>query len=94
MKNFMMLHVVTSGRCWLEVKGAAGRLLRPGDLALVPHGEGHQLASEPDLVGEKLFELPREQVSQRYENLRLGGGGAPATRCAVFSSLRIQPRIC
>lgn len=85
MRGFLMLHVVTSGRCWLEVEGAPNRLLQPGDLALVPHGEGHQLSSEPGLAGAKLFEIPREQVSERYEILRLGGGGVPATVvCGVF----------
>ena len=85
MTGFLMLHVVTSGRCWLEGEGAPNRLLEPGDLALVPHGEGHQMASQPGMVGARLFEIPREQVSERYEILRLGGGGAPATAvCGVF----------
>ena len=34
----LMFHVVTSGRCWLEVEGADPRMLLPGDFALVPHG--------------------------------------------------------
>jgi hypothetical protein len=79
MSNFLMLHVVTSGRCWLEVEETEGRLLQPGDLALLPHGQGHQIASDLGMVGAKLFEIPRVQVSERYEILRLGGGGAPAT---------------
>ena len=45
-----MFHFLTSGQCWLEVQGAERRLLRPGDLALVPHGEGHRLASEPGIT--------------------------------------------
>jgi AraC-like DNA-binding protein len=85
MKNFLMLHVITAGRCWLEVDSTPGRMLQQGDLALVPHGEGHQISSEQGMAGEKLFEIPREQVSERYEILRLGGGGAPATMiCGVF----------
>jgi len=76
MKGCLMFHFLTSGRCWLEVEGAEQRLLQPGDLALVPHGEGHRLASEPGFAALKLFDLPREQVSERYEILRLGGGGA------------------
>jgi len=76
MSGCLMFHVVTSGRCWLEVEGAEQRLLQPGDLALVPHGEGHRLASEPGIAAAKLFDLPREQVSERYEVLRHGGGGA------------------
>lgn len=85
MANLLMLHVLTAGRCWLEVEGTPRRLLQPGDLALVPHGQGHLLASEPGMEGSKLFETPRELVSERYEILRLGGGGAPATMiCGVF----------
>jgi AraC-like DNA-binding protein len=85
MEGFLMLHVVTSGRCWLEAEGEANRLLQRGDLALVPHGQGHKITSEPGLAGEKLFEISREQVSERYEILRLGGGGTPASLiCAVF----------
>jgi AraC-like DNA-binding protein len=85
MKAFLMLHVVISGRCWLEVEGVSNRLLQPGDLVLVPHGEGHQIASEPGMKGAKLFETPRQKVSERYEILRLGEGGARATViCSVF----------
>jgi AraC-like DNA-binding protein len=76
LKDCLMFHVVTSGRCWLEVEGAERRLLQPGDLALVPHGEGHRLVSEPGVRAAKLFDLPRECVSERYEILRHGGGGA------------------
>lgn len=78
-KDCMMFHVVTAGQCWLEVEGTERRLLRPGDLALVPHGEGHRLVSEAGVPAQGLFDLPREQVSDRYEILRHGGGGAPAT---------------
>src|SRR5262245_52337941 len=75
----LMFHVVTSGRCWLDVPDVPPRLLQPGDLALVPHGLGHRLLSEPGAPSEKLFDLPREVVSERYEILRHGGGGAPTT---------------
>jgi AraC-like DNA-binding protein len=72
----LMFHVVTAGRCLLEVQGGEQRVLQPGDLALVPHGKGHQLMSEPGVSAERLFDLPREQISERYEILRHGGGGA------------------
>jgi AraC-like DNA-binding protein len=85
MRGFLMLHVVTSGQCWLEVDGIPNRLLRAGDLALVPRGEGHQIAGKPGRKGAELFKIPRERVSERYEILRLGGGGAPTTLvCGVF----------
>src|SRR5690349_9981909 len=58
LQDCLMFHVVTSGRCWLEVAGER-RLLQPGDLALVPHGKGHRLLSAPSARAAKLFDLPR-----------------------------------
>lgn len=75
----LMFHAVTAGRCWLEVDGAEPRWLQPGDLALVPHGRGHVLRSAAGAASVDLFDLPRELVSERYELLRHGGGGAPTT---------------
>lgn len=72
----LMFHVVTSGQCWIEVDGIEPSLLQPGDLALVPHGEGHRGASEPGQPGPGLFDLHREYLSERYEIIRHGGGGA------------------
>lgn len=76
MPGSLMFHVVTSGRCWLEVEGAEPRLLEPGELALVPHGEGHCLVSEAGVAGPGLFDAPREEISERFEIIRYGGGGA------------------
>jgi AraC-like DNA-binding protein len=85
MQNCLMLHVVTSGRCVLAVEGTPNRRIQPGDLALVPHGRGHVIASAPGLAASNLFEIPREQVSERYETLRLGGDGEQTTMiCGLF----------
>jgi AraC-like DNA-binding protein len=85
-ENTLMFHIVTSGRCWLEVEGVEPRLIEPGDLALVPHGQGHRMASEPDFEGAKLFDIPREFASDRYEVIRQGGGGEPVSIiCSVVS---------
>lgn len=75
----LMFHVVTSGSCTMVVPGAEPRALRPGGLALVPHGQGHRLESEATVPGIGLFEVPREEVSDRYELLRIDGGGDPVT---------------
>ena len=102
MQDCMMFHVVTAGECRLEVPGAEVCTLRPGALALVPHGRGHSLSSGSDVTAAKLFDLPRELVSDRYENLRHGGGGAPTTMlCAAVRFedpaaqhlLRLLPRL-
>ena len=75
-KDCLSFHVVTSGGCWLQVEGADPLLLRPGDLALVPHSDGHCIASEPNVLALRLEELQFEKVSERYYILRYGGGGA------------------
>jgi len=75
MEGCMMFHVVTAGRCWLETEGTEPRLLRQGSLALVPHGTGHCLRSDPKAGAEPLFDIPVEKVSERYEIMRHGGGG-------------------
>lgn len=75
----LMFHIVTAGECWLEVAGVDPCRLRTGSFALVPHGRGHRLASQPGAPAIGLFEAPTERVSERYEILRHGGGGTPAT---------------
>lgn len=74
----LMFHVVIDGSCWLEVGEAARFRLHPGDLALVPHGAGHLLRSDPAARTPGLFDLPRDAVSERYEVIRVDGGGEPA----------------
>ena len=71
----MMFHVVTAGHCWLEVEGDGPRLLQQGSLALVPHGTGHRIRSSQTAEAEPLFDIPVEQVSDRYEIMRYGGTG-------------------
>lgn len=102
MRAWLMFHVVTTGQCWIEVEGADRRRLRPGDLALVPRGEGHRLVSEAGVPAAPLFSLPREIVSERYEILRHGGGGAPVTMIcgamrfddpAAHHLVRLLPRV-
>jgi len=79
MPAYVWFHVVTNGRLWLEAGDADARVLAPGDLALVPHGEGHALRSEPGAPAPGILELERELVSDRYEILRHGAGGSPTS---------------
>ncbi len=78
-EHCMMFHVITQGECWLEKDDADARHLRVGDLALVPRATGHRLFSAPGVAAAKLFDLPREFATDRYELIRHGGGGAPTT---------------
>jgi len=75
MPGCLMFHVVTSGRCALQVPGVPDRALHPGVFALVPHGDGHHLTSGHGVTPVKLFDLPLEHVSERYDILVHGGGG-------------------
>jgi len=71
----IMFHVVTEGRCWVEVDGESPQLLEPGTLSLVPHGQGHRLAHEEGGDVVDLFSVPRQELGERYELIRYGGGG-------------------
>ena len=102
MHGCLWFHVVTSGRCWLEVDGAEPHQIQPGALALVPHGEGHRLRSEPGVTTPTIHELHRERVSGRYEILRHGAGGdATSLVCggvsfdhpAAHNLVKLLPRI-
>ena len=72
-------HVVNAGRCWLEVDGEAPRELHPGDFALVPHGQGHLLRSEPGAPTARVERLEYAYTSDRYAILHHGGGGMPTS---------------
>ncbi len=67
-------HVVTAGSAELEV-GEASWTLQRGDFALVTRGVGHVLRGGAGAEAPDILSLEREQVSDRYEVLRHGGGG-------------------
>ena len=79
----MMFHLVTAGRCWLDMEGEKPHLLQHGSLALVPRDTGHRLLSDLDATAEPLFDIPVERLSERYEILRHGGGGDPVQLICV-----------
>ena len=79
MPGNLWFHVATTGSYQLEVEDGEVRTLAAGDLALVPHGEGHVLRSEPGAPAPGILDIDREVISERYEVLHYGGGGASAT---------------
>jgi len=88
MPGYLWFHVVTSGRCVLEVDGTEPHVLLPGDLALVPHGEGHRMRSEPGVPTPRIDQLPHDYETDRYAILRYGEGGAEST--LVCGAVRIE----
>lgn len=75
MPECIMFHAVTLGECVLMTEGSEPITLRPGTFTLVPHGQGHILASDLKAEATDLFETTRHPVSDRYEVLVHGGGG-------------------
>ncbi len=102
MPDCLWFHVVTAGRCWLEAGGGEPRCLQPGDFALVPHGAGHRLWTEPGVATPDVVGLPQDLLSERYSLLRYGGGGAGTTLIcgvvrfdhpAAHPLLKLLPRV-
>lgn len=84
----LWFHVVTEGQGWLDagISEAEAHLLQPGSFALVPHGQGHRIWSEPGVPTPSVLELEREQISDRYEILRHGQGEKQTTMiCGALS---------
>lgn len=77
MDGCVWFHVPTTGPCRVELDGEQPLVLRPGDLALVPHGRGHTLRGEEGTAAPNILGLQRTVLGDRYELLRHGGGGTP-----------------
>jgi AraC-like DNA-binding protein len=54
-------HIVTEGRCWLQLEGESPIEVTTGDLVVIPHGEAHKVLSSPDAPSE-----PIETVLARH----------------------------
>jgi AraC-like DNA-binding protein len=74
--GYLWFHVVNSGRVAIELGDGEVTTLDSGDVALVTQGAGHRLFSDAAAPAPGILDLPREEISDRYEVLRHGGGGA------------------
>jgi len=82
----MMFHIVMQGECWLRIPGQDAIHVRPGELALLPLGEGHCIASDISVGCEPFFDIPVTKYSERFEFMRYGGGGEQTIlACGVMS---------
>ncbi|UVI36598.1 AraC family transcriptional regulator [Brevibacterium spongiae] len=80
-------HVVTAGSMWLRLPGTEAVELRAGDLALVPHGLGHDLLGSRNASrGPRVDLLEQEYLTPQYSRLRYGGQGrATQLICGIVS---------
>ena len=81
----MMFHIVTSGSCWLKTADGPPVELHQGSLVLLPQGRGHLLLDRPGATAENFFDLPVQQINERFEVLSYGGEGnlTQLTCCVV-----------
>lgn len=88
MPDCLMFHIVTSGECRLEFVDEEQSVLRPGEFALMPRGEGHIIKHAEGAHTVNYFDLPIERVTPRYEMLTYGGGGDETT--LICGAVRID----
>ncbi len=88
MPDCLMFHIVTSGECRLEFVDEEPSVLRPGEFALMPRGEGHIIKHAEGAHTVNYFDLPIERVTPRYEMLTYGGGGDETT--LICGAVRID----
>jgi AraC-like DNA-binding protein len=69
-------HVITSGRCWLEVEGEPNQVeLRAGDLVILPTGRPHWMRDCPESQATELEEILAATPLDAHGRLRYGGRG-------------------
>jgi AraC-like DNA-binding protein len=80
-------HVVTEGRCWLQVDGEPGQIaLGPGDLVVLPGGPRHWLRDHPNTRTTELEHILATTPLDGQRRLRFGGTGRPtALVCGGFA---------
>ena len=76
-------HVVTAGRCWLDVEGVVkGVSLTAGDLVILPHGHAHVMRNPLKTAinrVEPLDDLVAKLTPDKQGTLHFGQGGASAS---------------
>ena len=72
--SYLTLPVVLSGSCVLEVDGIEYQLAA-GSAALLTRGRVHRMTSASGGETTPLFDIPADQVSDRYERMSFGGEG-------------------
>jgi AraC-like DNA-binding protein len=76
-REFASFHIVTRGRCCLDVDGLDDRFwLSAGDVVILPTGHAHTVRDSPSSPATRLEELVAGGGIDARGTLRTGGGGA------------------
>lgn len=90
-------HVVTQGTCWISLvddDSFEPVRLRQGDIAVLPHGNGHALSSEPGMRAEPDWTLHRRPADDNALPFKLttgSGGPSDAHLICGFFSCDVRP---
>lgn len=85
----MAIHIINSGSLFLDIAGQPTREVKAGSLVMIPHGTAHQLRSEPDTSVTPLTDIPVQLITDRYEHMNFGGGGALTS--VSYCGVRFDP---
>lgn len=83
--GYITLPVVLSGSCLLDVGGTTYSM-EAGSAALLTRGAVHRMISADGVEAIPLFDIPADQISDRFERMSFGGDGQ-RTRIA-YAALR------
>ncbi|MBT6626352.1 MAG: AraC family transcriptional regulator, partial [Gemmatimonadetes bacterium] len=73
--NVAAFHVIASGECWLRGPGLPATRLTGGDIALLPHGNAHELVSSTDTLAVPAGQLLGEPRRGPDGEAAYGGEG-------------------
>jgi len=84
MDDSIWFHVVAAGGALLTDSNGNVHQLTEGDVAVLPHGLGHQVSDTPTAATPSVFDVPHDYISQQFAIMRHGGDGdASRILCGV-----------
>ena len=94
-REVAFFHVVTRGRCWMDVEGQEGYWrLQAGDVVILPRGNAHTLRDAQHTCPTRLEDLLAKYPLEEGRVLRFGGRGPLTTLVCGgfnFSDWKVNP---
>lgn len=75
-ERVIIFHAITEGECVVQMDGRPTMRLVAGDVIIIPHGDGHVMASEPGLPLQDPPGRLEDLLTRRPTHFTHGGGGA------------------